>query len=73
MVRRVPVDRITAEARQANFGRAVLTVIAAVLFSVGWVAARAVGVVWVAAAWCAVAVRVGWNAARAPAPDDEGG
>ena len=57
---RVPVDQIGAQARQARPGLAVLTVIAAVFFGLGWCAAKAV----LAVAWCAVAVREGWREGR---------
>lgn len=63
----VLTDRITAEARQTHFWRTVLTILAGVLFGVGWLAAKAVGVLWLALAWSAVAVRVGWQEARKPA------
>ena len=36
---RVPVDEITAQAREVKPGRTVLTVVAAVLFGLGWVPA----------------------------------
>jgi uncharacterized membrane protein YedE/YeeE len=62
------LDRITAEARQVQFGRVVLTVLAAVLFGVGWVVARAFGVLWLVAAWTATAVRIGWQEGRKPRP-----
>lgn len=65
---RVPLERITREARDVHFGRAVLTVVAAVLFGLGWVVARAFGVAWLVVAWCAVAVRVGWQEGRAGGP-----
>lgn len=59
---RVPVDRITTQARDVRFGHTVLTVIAAVFFSLGWMVAK----VWLAIVWCAVAVKVGWQEARYP-------
>lgn len=59
---RVPVQRISTEARQVRFGRTVLTVIAALFYVVGWLVAKA----WLAVAWCATAVRVGWQEARLP-------
>lgn len=65
---RVPVDRITTQARDVRFGRTILTIIAAVFFSLGWVVAK----VWLAVVWCAVAVKVGWAEARRPARVDEG-
>lgn len=66
---RVPVDRITTQAKQVRFGHTILTIIAAVFFSLGWVAAKA----WLAIVWCVVAVKVGWREARSPASRrDEG-
>jgi hypothetical protein len=67
VLERVPVDRITAEARAIHPGRTLLIVIAGVLYGVGWLAARAVAVLWLAAAWSLAAVKVGWSDARRPA------
>jgi hypothetical protein len=58
---RVPLDQITRQARDVRFGRVLLTVLAAVFFGIGW----AVGRFFYALAWCAVAVRVGWQAGAA--------
>ena len=58
----LPLDEITAQAREVHFGRAILTVIAAVFFAVGWVAARG----FFAVAWCGMAVKLGWQAGRRP-------
>ena len=60
VLERVPVDRISVEARQVHVGRVLLTVLAALFFAVGWVAGKAV----LAVAWCGVAVKVGWQEAR---------
>lgn len=62
-----PIDRITAEAKQVRFGRSVLTLVACVLFAIGWCAAKAVGVAWFALAWTVTAVKVGWVEARTDA------
>ena len=70
------VEQITARARAIRPGRTVLTVIAAVLYGIGWVAAKVFGVVWLAATWCAAAVQIGWEEARTPpgpSPSDGGG
>lgn len=64
ILERVPVAKITAQAREIRLARTLLVVLAAVLFGVGWLAARAVGVLWLACAWSAVAVREGWRAGR---------
>jgi uncharacterized membrane protein YedE/YeeE len=61
---RVDLDAITVQARQVRFWRTVLTVIAGLLFGAGWVTAKAFGVMWLAAAWTAVAVREGWREGR---------
>jgi membrane protein required for beta-lactamase induction len=63
---KVPLDAITEQARQVRPGRTVLTVIAAVLFGLGWVTARVFAVTWLAVMWCGVAVREGWRASHGP-------
>jgi hypothetical protein len=72
VLERVPVDRISSQAREVRFGRTVLTLIAAVLYGIGWVAAMAFTVLWLALSWSATAVRVGWQEARTPRPAGEG-
>ena len=57
---RVPVDVISAQAQQARPGRAVLTVIAALFFALGWCAGRFV----LAASWACVSVKLGWREGR---------
>lgn len=64
---RVPVDRINRQAREIHFWRTVLTVLAGLLFGLGWLAAKAFAVAWLAMTWAAVAVKVGWQEARTPA------
>lgn len=63
----VMTERITAQAREVHFWRTVLTVLAALLFGVGWLAAKTCTVAWLALAWSAVAIREGWREARKPA------
>lgn len=60
------LDEITAQAKAVRPGRAVLTVIAAVLFGIGWVTARVFSVLWLAVMWTGVAVREGWRASHGP-------
>ena len=64
LTERVPLDRIEHRARHARPGRVLLTVIAAVLFALGWTACKAFALAWLAAAWCASAVIEGWTSAR---------
>lgn len=59
------IARITAEARDVQFGRVLLTVIGRLLWCLGALAYHAVRITWLAVAWCAVAVKVGWQDARA--------
>ena len=66
LTERIPLDEITAQAEAVKPGRAVLTVVAAVLFGLGWVAARVVSVLWLAVMWSGVAVREGWRASHGP-------
>lgn len=63
---RVPVDEITAQAREVKPARTALTLVAGVLFGVGWVAAKAFEVLWLAVTWSWTAVRVGWESAHGP-------
>jgi hypothetical protein len=63
-VDRVPVERITAEAKQVSFWRTVLRVMAAVLFGLGWLAAKTFAVLWLGVVWSATAARLGWQEAR---------
>lgn len=57
-------ERITAEAREIHFWRTVLTVVAGVLYGLGWVAYKAVAGLWLVLAWCGAAVAMGWQEAR---------
>lgn len=64
LAERVPLDRIEQRARAAHPGRTVLTVAAALLFALGWLACKAFAVAWFAVAWCGSAVAEGWISAR---------
>lgn len=66
LVERVPVDRITRQAKDVHFWRLVATLLAGLLWVLGWAAARTCAVAWRAIAWAAVAVQVGWSDARRP-------
>lgn len=61
----VPVDRITAQARELRFWRTLLTVLAAALYGIGWVTYKSFAAAWFVLAWCAAAVKVGWADAKA--------
>ena len=64
LTQRVPLDRIDQRARSARPGRAVLMVIATVLFAAGWLVARTLSVLWIGLAWSVAAVAEGWAAGR---------
>ncbi len=65
---RVPVDRITTEAREVDFRRTALTLLAGLFWLIGWTTGKALGGIWLALAWSATAVRVGWADARPARP-----
>jgi hypothetical protein len=65
LTERIPLDRIEDRARQARPGHVLLTVIAALLFALGWTACKAFAVAWLALAWCGSAVIEGWQSAKA--------
>ena len=60
---RIPVDSITARAKEVRPGHAALTLIAAVLFGVGWVVCKIFAVLWLSAAWAWTATVMGWRQA----------
>jgi hypothetical protein len=60
----VTLDEVRAEARQidpAAAGRMLLTLLAGLLYALGWVPARTVRVLWAAAVWSFAAVKLGWR------------
>lgn len=61
---RVPYDRITEQARQVELTRTILTILAGLLYALGWVTAKTLTGIWLAVAWSATAVRLGWVEAR---------
>lgn len=63
---RVPTQEISRRAREVHFWRALATLLAGLLFGLGWLTAKAFGVVWLVLVWSAVAVRMGWQEARKP-------
>ena len=65
---RVPVDEITARAREVKFGRTVKRVLIGILFAAGWAAAKTLGVAWLGLTFCWSAVDMGWRDARGNKP-----
>jgi uncharacterized membrane protein len=72
LAERVPVARISAEAREIRFVPALLTLVAGLLFGVGWLAAKACTVAWAALTWTFAAVRVGWQEGMARSGEGPG-
>lgn len=66
LTNQIHLDEITEQARAAKPGRTILTVVAAVLFGLGWCAAKTFAVVWLGVTWGFTAVRVGWQSAHGP-------
>lgn len=64
ILERVPIEEINKQAREVSFTRTLLALLAALLYALGWGAAKLVAVAWLAAAWSATAVRLGWQEAR---------
>lgn len=61
---RMPVERITAQARDVRVGPVVLSIVASVFFAIGWLAFKVCALAWLAVVWCAVATREGWREAQ---------
>jgi hypothetical protein len=66
LLERVPVEGITAQARQVRFWQTIGAVLATVLLGSAFLAARLLSTLWLGTAWCAVAVRAGWREGRSP-------
>lgn len=65
---RIPVEKITADAKKVDVGRALLSLLALIPFIIGWIAGKIV----LAVAWIGLAVKAGWLEARRPKTDDGG-
>jgi len=61
---RVPVGEISRQAREVRFGATVLAAVTGVLFGAGWLVAKGFALGWLAFAWSATAVRLGWQNAH---------
>jgi hypothetical protein len=61
------VGRVRSEVWRVSVGRVVLTVLAAALYALGWLAAFAFATLATAVRWSVAAVRVGWTDGKAAA------
>jgi len=59
---RVPLEDITAQAREVRFGETVLRLVVFLLICTG----KAAGYAWLVPVWCALAVRQGWREVHPP-------
>ena len=59
---------INTEAKQVQFSRFVLTLLAGVLYGIGWTVRKLFVVLWLAIAWSWTALKLGWQEA-APKPN----
>lgn len=61
---RVPIDAITADARQARPGRAMQGLIGGIIFGIFFVLSKTFMVIFMSGAWCASAAKMGWRQAQ---------
>lgn len=71
LLERVPVDEITAQAREIRFGYTILTFLAAIFYALGWITAKVFTALWLALTWSWTAIRIGWQEARMPRAEDD--
>lgn len=64
IMNQISIERVSAQAREIRFGRTLLTLLATVLYCVGWITAKTWIWLWFALCWSAVAIKVGWTDAR---------
>lgn len=64
----VPVERISEQARQAQFGRTIRVLIAALFYGLGWITSKTCVAAWAAVAFSAAAIKTGWVDARPARP-----
>jgi len=62
VLERVPLDRISNEARDVRFGETLLRLVLFLLVGMG----KAAGYGWLVPVWCALAVREGWREVHPP-------
>lgn len=62
------VARVNAEAKEIHFWRTVATVLAAVLYGIGWAVGKVFVVAWLALTWTYAAAKVGFQDARGASP-----
>ena len=66
LTERIPLDEITAQAREVRPGVTLLNVAALLLIWFG----RLLGYMWLIPVWCFLAIRVGWRDVHPPKVSD---
>lgn len=61
---RVPVEQITADARQADPARVLQALFGAIFIAIGWTVGKICTVIFMSVAWCFSATKYGWRASR---------
>lgn len=61
MLQQATLDQIREQARTLTPLRTLLTLLASVLYGIGWLAAKTLGTVWTGLTWSYAAVVVGWK------------
>lgn len=61
---RVPVADISRQARSVRFGATLLAAVTGILFGAGWLAAKALSLLWLAGAHAFTSARFGWQHAQ---------
>lgn len=65
----VMVKQINTQAQEIHFRRALLTVLASILYAVGWITRKLFVVLWLTLTWSWAAIRLGWrDAGPKPTP-----
>jgi hypothetical protein len=67
------VDRVNAQAKDLEFWRTVLTVVAAVLYGLGWVIGWVFKGTWLVLSWCFAAAKVGFLDVHRGSPEPRRG
>lgn len=60
------LERIRTGAREVDPVKVMLTIVAAIPYALGWIAAKVCLAAWRVLSWMATAARVGWQEARKP-------
>lgn len=60
------LERIQVQAKEIDPVKAILAIVAAIPYVIGWVIAKVFAAVWLVVSWAIAAGKVGWQDARKP-------